>query len=202
MCSIRKKMENIRQITHASSSVYLFIFLSPQFITFYIGLQVIPVRQTFNSPFLLIASFIWTSHLISFFPLFSSTDERDAIQKKTFTKWVNKHLKKVSRKDSHQHCKRCEIGERSFTLHCDDQMVHAEFFQFFLFIVSYAGIAQFCCCAECLLLWLVICKTYIYPLNEMIAEQLLMFTTKNLWMCFTCIHVAARSDNAKCYLLS
>lgn len=24
------------------------------------------------------------------------TDERDAIQKKTFTKWVNKHLKKVS----------------------------------------------------------------------------------------------------------
>ena len=23
------------------------------------------------------------------------TDERDAIQKKTFTKWVNKHLKKV-----------------------------------------------------------------------------------------------------------
>lgn len=25
-----------------------------------------------------------------------STDERDAIQKKTFTKWVNKHLKKVS----------------------------------------------------------------------------------------------------------
>lgn len=23
-------------------------------------------------------------------------DERDAIQKKTFTKWVNKHLKKVS----------------------------------------------------------------------------------------------------------
>lgn len=30
------------------------------------------------------------------FILFSSTDERDAIQKKTFTKWVNKHLKKVS----------------------------------------------------------------------------------------------------------
>lgn len=26
---------------------------------------------------------------------FLSTDERDAIQKKTFTKWVNKHLKKV-----------------------------------------------------------------------------------------------------------
>lgn len=25
----------------------------------------------------------------------SITDERDAIQKKTFTKWVNKHLKKV-----------------------------------------------------------------------------------------------------------
>ena len=24
------------------------------------------------------------------------SDERDAIQKKTFTKWVNKHLKKVS----------------------------------------------------------------------------------------------------------
>jgi len=24
-------------------------------------------------------------------------DERDAIQKKTFTKWVNKHLKKVRR---------------------------------------------------------------------------------------------------------
>ncbi|GBN78744.1 hypothetical protein AVEN_227841-1 [Araneus ventricosus] len=28
-----------------------------------------------------------------FFPFI---DERDAIQKKTFTKWVNKHLKKVS----------------------------------------------------------------------------------------------------------
>lgn len=26
---------------------------------------------------------------------FIATDERDAIQKKTFTKWVNKHLKKV-----------------------------------------------------------------------------------------------------------
>ena len=26
----------------------------------------------------------------------SSSDERDAIQKKTFTKWVNKHLKKVT----------------------------------------------------------------------------------------------------------
>ena len=25
----------------------------------------------------------------------SCLDERDAIQKKTFTKWVNKHLKKV-----------------------------------------------------------------------------------------------------------
>ena len=25
-----------------------------------------------------------------------SSDERDAIQKKTFTKWVNKHLKKVT----------------------------------------------------------------------------------------------------------
>lgn len=32
---------------------------------------------------------------VSFFP--SATDERDKIQKKTFTKWVNKHLKKVSR---------------------------------------------------------------------------------------------------------
>lgn len=28
--------------------------------------------------------------------LFVIADERDAIQKKTFTKWVNKHLKKVS----------------------------------------------------------------------------------------------------------
>ena len=29
-------------------------------------------------------------------PIFSPLpDERDAIQKKTFTKWVNKHLKKV-----------------------------------------------------------------------------------------------------------
>ena len=26
---------------------------------------------------------------------YSVADERDAIQKKTFTKWVNKHLKKV-----------------------------------------------------------------------------------------------------------
>ena len=34
---------------------------------------------------------------ISFSFLFS--DERDAIQKKTFTKWVNKHLKKVSQED-------------------------------------------------------------------------------------------------------
>lgn len=30
------------------------------------------------------------------FPLLMISDERDAIQKKTFTKWVNKHLKKVS----------------------------------------------------------------------------------------------------------
>lgn len=30
---------------------------------------------------------------------FLVTDERDAIQKKTFTKWVNKHLKKVSTLD-------------------------------------------------------------------------------------------------------
>ncbi|GFY54045.1 hypothetical protein TNIN_175101 [Trichonephila inaurata madagascariensis] len=28
--------------------------------------------------------------------LYKFKDERDAIQKKTFTKWVNKHLKKVS----------------------------------------------------------------------------------------------------------
>lgn len=137
--------------------VHLFIFLSPQFITFYIGLQVIPVRQTFNSPFLLIANFIWTSHLISFFPLFSSTDERDAIQKKTFTKWVNKHLKKVSRKDNHQHCKRCEIGERSFTLHCDDQMVHAEFFQFFF--------------VHCILCWycpvLLLCWVFVVMAGDM-----------------------------------
>lgn len=33
------------------------------------------------------------------FLLFVITDERDAIQKKTFTKWVNKHLKKVSLSD-------------------------------------------------------------------------------------------------------
>lgn len=30
-----------------------------------------------------------------------STDERDAIQKKTFTKWINKHLVKVSREFRH-----------------------------------------------------------------------------------------------------
>ena len=35
-------------------------------------------------------------HQILFRQLISfSSDERDAIQKKTFTKWVNKHLKKV-----------------------------------------------------------------------------------------------------------
>jgi hypothetical protein len=28
-------------------------------------------------------------------PVYSLTDERDAIQKKTFTKWVNNHLKKT-----------------------------------------------------------------------------------------------------------
>jgi len=28
------------------------------------------------------------------------SDERDAIQKKTFTKWVNKHLKKVRHKQT------------------------------------------------------------------------------------------------------
>ncbi len=36
------------------------------------------------------------THVFLFFiPL---ADERDAIQKKTFTKWINKHLKKVRRK--------------------------------------------------------------------------------------------------------
>ena len=43
--------------------------------------------------------FPWLScHLLHFLLLqliLSSPDERDAIQKKTFTKWVNKHLKKV-----------------------------------------------------------------------------------------------------------
>ena len=43
--------------------------------------------------------FPWLScHLFHFLLLqliLSSPDERDAIQKKTFTKWVNKHLKKV-----------------------------------------------------------------------------------------------------------
>lgn len=34
--------------------------------------------------------YIISNHLI-----FLLSDERDAIQKKTFTKWVNKHLKKV-----------------------------------------------------------------------------------------------------------
>lgn len=33
--------------------------------------------------------------LINFY-FFLLTDERDAIQKKTFTKWVNKHLRKVN----------------------------------------------------------------------------------------------------------
>uniref|UniRef100_A0A914CYC1 Calponin-homology (CH) domain-containing protein n=1 Tax=Acrobeloides nanus TaxID=290746 RepID=A0A914CYC1_9BILA len=32
------------------------------------------------------------------FPLSSSVHERDAIQKKTFTKWVNKHLTKTGRR--------------------------------------------------------------------------------------------------------
>lgn len=40
-------------------------------------------------------------HILTLYFLFCSffsttTDERDAIQKKTFTKWVNKHLIKVS----------------------------------------------------------------------------------------------------------
>ena len=33
-------------------------------------------------------------HILKFCPLIS--DERDAVQKKTFTKWVNKHLLKVN----------------------------------------------------------------------------------------------------------
>ena len=33
----------------------------------------------------------------NFFFGFQFTDERDAIQKKTFTKWVNKHLRKVGK---------------------------------------------------------------------------------------------------------
>ena len=36
----------------------------------------------------------YTNYFIYFF-----SDERDAIQKKTFTKWVNKHLKKVRNKN-------------------------------------------------------------------------------------------------------
>lgn len=36
-----------------------------------------------------------TNHWISIHLWLFNTDERDAIQKKTFTKWVNKHLKKV-----------------------------------------------------------------------------------------------------------
>ena len=34
--------------------------------------------------------------MLMHFVFLSFADERDAIQKKTFTKWVNKHLKKVS----------------------------------------------------------------------------------------------------------
>lgn len=37
-------------------------------------------------------------NIFTFFVLFT-LDERDAIQKKTFTKWVNKHLIKVSHLD-------------------------------------------------------------------------------------------------------
>lgn len=45
----------------------------------------------------IIASFSCSPKLMQTFAQFFSlsTDERDAIQKKTFTKWVNKHLKKV-----------------------------------------------------------------------------------------------------------
>lgn len=38
---------------------------------------------------------IVVAFLILFLFLFYPTDERDAIQKKTFTNWVNKHLIKV-----------------------------------------------------------------------------------------------------------
>lgn len=34
-------------------------------------------------------------HVLLLFYIAKFPDERDAIQKKTFTKWVNKHLKKV-----------------------------------------------------------------------------------------------------------
>jgi hypothetical protein len=41
----------------------------------------------------------------------SLSDERDAIQKKTFTKWVNKHLKKVRHTNKNLSYKRGRFEE-------------------------------------------------------------------------------------------
>ena len=53
---------------------------------------------------------------ISKIDLFFVSDERDAIQKKTFTKWVNKHLKKVREieKKFHFICK-WSFGQKSLS---------------------------------------------------------------------------------------
>lgn len=56
------------------------------------------------------------------FLLFVISDERDAIQKKTFTKWVNKHLKKVS--DSYSI--RRKVFPFLFSFNAHTRLIHAQ----------------------------------------------------------------------------
>lgn len=67
----------------------------------YVAFQLTLKQPAYNNYAINVPSFscLRNQKLMHFFPFsrnsFLSTDERDAIQKKTFTKWVNKHLKKV-----------------------------------------------------------------------------------------------------------
>ena len=63
-----------------------------QYYTFSVSVCMVEFNVVFIWMFCECFMIMW-SHL---FPVSFSLDERDKIQKKTFTKWINKHLRKVN----------------------------------------------------------------------------------------------------------